>query len=148
MDDDVLTNFENIESSVLSLLRNSIFKLVPLALLLLIFSNIASNASNLIKCPPNNYSYCQGTFNYDSGHIYNGEFKNGVRHGYGILIWPSGIKYEGEWIDDFRNGYGVQTYENGDIYEGNFKDDIRFGNGRSEERRVGKECRSRWSPYH
>src|SRR5256885_6437759 len=32
---------------------------------------------------------------------------------------------------------------------------VRFGlskyspvNGRSEERRVGKECRSRWSPYH
>ena len=22
------------------------------------------------------------------------------------------------------------------------------GNVRSEERRVGKECRSRWSPYH
>src|SRR5256885_3589065 len=24
----------------------------------------------------------------------------------------------------------------------------RIGEGRSEERRVGKECRSRWSPYH
>ena len=24
----------------------------------------------------------------------------------------------------------------------------RAGNARSEERRVGKECRSRWSPYH
>src|SRR2546427_11501427 len=24
----------------------------------------------------------------------------------------------------------------------------RLGHGRSEERRVGKECRSRWSPYH
>ena len=23
-----------------------------------------------------------------------------------------------------------------------------FGGMRSEERRVGKECRSRWSPYH
>ena len=23
-----------------------------------------------------------------------------------------------------------------------------FVAGRSEERRVGKECRSRWSPYH
>ena len=23
-----------------------------------------------------------------------------------------------------------------------------FGEIRSEERRVGKECRSRWSPYH
>src|SRR2546430_6193013 len=25
---------------------------------------------------------------------------------------------------------------------------IKEGNNRSEERRVGKECRSRWSPYH
>src|SRR5690554_8154100 len=25
---------------------------------------------------------------------------------------------------------------------------IRFFSDRSEERRVGKECRSRWSPYH
>ena len=25
---------------------------------------------------------------------------------------------------------------------------IREGDPRSEERRVGKECRSRWSPYH
>ena len=24
----------------------------------------------------------------------------------------------------------------------------RFVQSRSEERRVGKECRSRWSPYH
>ena len=24
----------------------------------------------------------------------------------------------------------------------------RTNDGRSEERRVGKECRSRWSPYH
>ena len=26
--------------------------------------------------------------------------------------------------------------------------DINEGGERSEERRVGKECRSRWSPYH
>ena len=25
---------------------------------------------------------------------------------------------------------------------------LAYGGGRSEERRVGKECRSRWSPYH
>ena len=25
---------------------------------------------------------------------------------------------------------------------------LRTGSNRSEERRVGKECRSRWSPYH
>ena len=27
-------------------------------------------------------------------------------------------------------------------------DDVNFNPIRSEERRVGKECRSRWSPYH
>ena len=25
---------------------------------------------------------------------------------------------------------------------------VRYNDSRSEERRVGKECRSRWSPYH
>ena len=36
------------------------------------------------------------------------------------------------------------------IVLGLFKDRavIRIGDQRSEERRVGKECRSRWSPYH
>ena len=27
-------------------------------------------------------------------------------------------------------------------------EDVIAGGKRSEERRVGKECRSRWSPYH
>src|SRR5256885_7126309 len=31
---------------------------------------------------------------------------------------------------------------------GEFVPGIHFGRERSEERRVGKECRSRWSPYH
>ena len=33
-------------------------------------------------------------------------------------------------------------------YEPNKKVTITVNKGRSEERRVGKECRSRWSPYH
>ena len=28
------------------------------------------------------------------------------------------------------------------------EDSIKVNTDRSEERRVGKECRSRWSPYH
>ena len=34
----------------------------------------------------------------------------------------------------------------GGLYNGLTYEEIM--NGRSEERRVGKECRSRWSPYH
>ena len=34
------------------------------------------------------------------------------------------------------------------ILEGGQKVYLEEGSRRSEERRVGKECRSRWSPYH
>ena len=34
------------------------------------------------------------------------------------------------------------------IWIGNKSDDILELEVRSEERRVGKECRSRWAPYH
>ena len=37
----------------------------------------------------------------------------------------------------------VKDVRQGKLFELTFKDGIR-----SEERRVGKECRSRWSPYH
>src|SRR5574338_1000395 len=35
----------------------------------------------------------------------------------------------------------------GDRVAGGFTAPTRIAGGRSEERRVGKECRSRWSPY-
>ena len=35
--------------------------------------------------------------------------------------------------------YGAKT---------NLEEVVKIVQGRSEERRVGKECRSRWSPYH
>ena len=47
-----------------------------------------------------------------------------------IFVATSGIQEE---IGDEESEYAPQTR---DVYL------------RSEERRVGKECRSRWSPYH
>src|SRR5690554_8235001 len=51
--------------------------------------------------------------------------------------------------------YLMLPYLNGDTGVGNLPDvsidassDDIFDHLRSEERRVGKECRSRWSPYH
>ena len=47
---------------------------------------------------------------------------------------------------DFKEGYKT-AYE---ILERDYPDSLQNTSGkyRSEERRVGKECRSRWSPYH
>ena len=42
------------------------------------------------------------------------------------------------------NVYNVKDFSKNKRYS-YIKTDI---NNRSEERRVGKECRSRWSPYH
>src|SRR5256884_4652611 len=43
-----------------------------------------------------------------------------------------------EFIHRLPEGYETPVAEGGTTLSG----------GRSEERRVGKECRSRWSPYH
>ena len=51
----------------------------------------------------------------------------------------------------YKSWLFIGTRENGvllyNIEEKSFVD-LRVDNKRSEERRVGKECRSRWSPYH
>ena len=48
--------------------------------------------------------------------------------------------YERGWLDDADEEY--PDYGEAEAY------DTEKMAGRSEERRVGKECRSRWSPYH
>ena len=78
-----------------------------------------------------------GTITFPSGSNYVGEFKDGKRTGQGTMSFFDGGKYkgkyEGKWKDGRKNGQGTETYPSGRKY-------------RSEERRVGKECRSRWSP--
>ncbi len=34
-----------------------------------------------------------------NGHVYNGEYKDGIRHGQGVYKWADGKIYEGEWRD-------------------------------------------------
>ena len=49
------------------------------------------------------------------------------------------IYYNDELNDDFASTQGIKTKPLPENYKWMH---------RSEERRVGKECRSRWSPYH
>jgi glycine hydroxymethyltransferase len=52
----------------------------------------------------------------------------------------------------YAEGYPGKRYYGGceavDVAENLARDRAKELFGRSEERRVGKECRSRWSPYH
>ena len=47
-----------------------------------------------------------------------------------------------------RIAIGKQIFEEHNLEEGDIIDVSFRKVERSEERRVGKECRSRWSPYH
>ena len=53
------------------------------------------------------------------------------------------LKVSRSTIGMYENGSREPDYETLEAIADYFNVDIR-----SEERRVGKECRSRWSPYH
>jgi hypothetical protein len=48
---------------------------------------------------------------------------------YGTYIWESGEQYEGEWLNNRRNGVGSNTFTSGVIYYGQWKNDMRHGLG-------------------
>jgi len=52
-------------------------------------------------------------------------------------------------VPGYRHGGGwVEMSDNGTVPANAFEYQSPCPPSRSEERRVGKECRSRWSPYH
>jgi hypothetical protein len=93
----------------------------------------------------------RGSMVYSTGHKFTGGFKDGVRHGEGIMLLPGDRKivgvwengelvegtatlsdgsiYEGQWQFRERNGQGTLTYPDGRKYIGEFKSDQRHGQG-------------------
>jgi len=53
---------------------------------------------------------------------YEGEWKDGKRHGYGTLNQPGPYVHEGNYIDGQRTGQGKITFPDGATYLGEFKD--------------------------
>jgi hypothetical protein len=72
----------------------------------------------------------KGTYTYDNGDVYVGEFVNNRRHGYGKLEYASGDVYEGQFIDGDKNGHGKYIYDDGSVYEGEYVDGNMCGQGK------------------
>lgn len=75
----------------------------------------------------------KGIYIYSNGDRYEGDVNCGKHTGIGIYIWKdSGSVYEGEWMDDKRTGYGIMKINKNNTkainsypkysgnYEGNF----------------------------
>ncbi|KAI9994231.1 hypothetical protein PInf_016799 [Phytophthora infestans] len=68
---------------------------------------------------------------YPNRDVYEGEFKEGHRNGFGIFTErATGNTYEGQWMQDLRHGSGVLTSGSRDfIYDGAWENDERCGYG-------------------
>jgi eukaryotic-like serine/threonine-protein kinase len=85
------------------------------------------------RLPKNVLKFSQGTFYYESGDRYEGNYKDGKRSGQGTSYCGSGEykgdRYEGNHKDGKFSGQGIYYWEDGDRYEGNFKDAKPSGQG-------------------
>lgn len=49
---------------------------------------------------------------------YQGECKNGLPHGYGVMSFPDGQRYKGSFKEGLRNGQGTHFFPDGERIEG------------------------------
>lgn len=78
----------------------------------------------------------KGVATYVNGDIYDGYYKDGLRHGdNGTYTYNAHgteeVKdtYKGSWADNEKNGIGIQIYTNVGRYQGYWKDGQRNGEG-------------------
>ena len=80
----------------------------------------------------------KGTYSGNDGSLYTGDFKEGKKHGHGILLikiyigsqlYPNKDKYEGLWENDKRHGKGAMVWASGEKCESEFLNDQLVGQG-------------------
>ena len=118
---------------------------------ILLFILLAPSVSFGDECMEGDCINGKGTMVFSTGHKYSGIFKDGLRHGEGVLLMPGGRKivgiweeneiragtytapdgtiYEGQWKFRERNGQGTLTFPDGRKYVGEFKSGQRHGKG-------------------
>ena len=71
----------------------------------------------------------RGTYVWANGNRYDGEWREGHGHGRATWVGSNGARYEGEYRDGKRHGRGTYVFENGDRYEGEYRDGVPDGLG-------------------
>ncbi|RAL48785.1 hypothetical protein DM860_001105 [Cuscuta australis] len=64
-----------------------------------------------------------------NGEYYSGSLLGNIPEGSGLYIWSDGCRYEGEWRLGMRHGYGTLKWPSGAVYEGEFSGGYMHGTG-------------------
>jgi hypothetical protein len=70
----------------------------------------------------------KGVFTWASGWKYDGEYKDGLMHGFGVFTSPDGSVFEGQFKNDKKHK-GTLTSPDGSVYKGYFKNNKKHGRG-------------------
>ena len=66
---------------------------------------------------------------YKTGAVFTGQWKGGLRHGKGTMVWPDNARYEGDWQYNMACGKGKFFHTDGDIYDGEWLNNKANGHG-------------------
>lgn len=92
-----------------------------------VFQKIPSTNGTYAGFTVNGKRHGHGMYKWNSGDIYDGEWKDDKRTGHGIYYYANGDKHVGEYVNGKRNGPGVYTFANGKVKRGTWKDDKYIG---------------------
>ena len=98
--------------------------------LTLLFTLCLFSTVSWAECWEGDCLHGRGSYTYEDGRKYVGQWSYATRSGQGTMTWPDGQKYVGNWIDDVMTGQGTMTWPSGQKYVGQFKDGkIKNGQG-------------------
>ena len=104
------------------------FRLFLAALSVALLTVLTTAAPVMAQCVEGDCVNGKGT-KLTRGHIYQGEFKDNHRQGYGIYTFPDGSVYRGQFVKGAMEGEGEYSFQSGDVYKGTFKNNKRNGQG-------------------
>ena len=86
----------------------------------------------------NKVPHGEGTITYfedvPSLQNYTGEWREGVKQGFGKMNWKDGDRYRGDWRNDLPEGKGEYQWANGNKFVGQFHQGLPSGEGVFETR--------------
>jgi len=73
---------------------------------------------------------------YNNGHVYDGEWKEDMKHGKGKMIYKNGNVYEGEWYKDHKKGIlSVASYKISSMFSSKRRPSSKRGGYKRKTRR-------------